>query len=49
MKKFQDLVFERHRIVINSLPDYKDAKQAILDFDNGYGVSVLIGRCYERR
>lgn len=46
MKTFQDLVFERHPIAIDSLPDYKDAKQAVLVFDNGYGVSVLIGRCF---
>ncbi len=45
-KTFQDLVFERHRIATDSLPDYKDAKQAILDFDNGYGISVIIGRCF---
>ena len=46
MKTFQDLVFERHHIAIDTLPDYKDAKQAVLDFDNGYGISVIIGRCF---
>lgn len=46
MKTFQDLVFERHHIAIDTLPDYKDAKQAVLDFDNGYGISVLLGNCF---
>lgn len=46
MKTFQDLVFEKHSIAINSLPDYKDAKQAVLNFGNGYGVSVLLGKCF---
>ena len=46
MKTFQDLVFERHTVAIDTLPDYKDAKQAVLDFDNGYGISVIIGRCF---
>lgn len=46
MKTFEDLVFQRHPIAIDSLPDYKDAKQAVLEFDNGYGISVLIGRCF---
>lgn len=38
MKTFNDLVFEQH---IN--PSIKDAKQARMQFDNGYGISVLLG------
>ena len=36
MKTFEDLVFTDH-------PFHERAKQAILWFDNGYGVSVLLG------
>ena len=36
MKKFEDLVFTDH-------PFIDGAQQAILWFDNGYGVSVLLG------
>ena len=36
MKTFEDLVFTDH-------PFYVRAQQAILWFDNGYGVSVLCG------
>ena len=46
MKTFDDLVFEKHPIAIDTIPDYKDAKQAVLNFDNGYGVSVLLGKCF---
>ena len=38
MKTFNDLVFEQH---IN--PSIKDAKQARMQFDNGYDISVLLG------
>ena len=46
MKTFDDLVFEKYPIAIDIIPDYKDAKQAVLNFDNGYGVSVLLGKCF---
>lgn len=46
MKTFDDLVFDKHPIAIDTIPDYKDAKQAVLNFDNGYGVSVLLGKCF---
>lgn len=53
MKTFNDLQFEAHPISIGAdkLPfslrkDYENAKQATMDFDNGYGVSVLIGGCF---
>ena len=36
MKKFEDLVFKDH-------PNFDRAQQALLEFDNGYGVSVLLG------
>ena len=36
MKTFEDLVFTDH-------PFYEGGQQAILWFDNGYGVSVLCG------
>ena len=35
MKTFKDLVFESHGTGLGS--------QAVLEFDNGYGVSVLLG------
>lgn len=38
MKTFNDLVFGQH---IN--PNIKDTKQARMQFDNGYGISVLLG------
>ena len=40
MKKFEDLVFTDH-------PWHERAQQAILWFDNGYGVSVLFGERFE--
>lgn len=46
MKTFDDLEFQRHPIAIDSLSDYKNAKQAVLDFENGYGISVIIGSCF---
>jgi len=41
MKTFKDLVFKPH--AISSYYRYKDAKQAVLYFKNGYGISVLFG------
>ncbi len=37
MKTFKDLVFEKH-------PSHIDGVQARMDFDNGYGVSVVMSR-----
>ena len=39
IKTFKDLEFEPHHL-------FPDAKQAVMKFDNGYGVSVLIGKCF---
>ena len=38
MKTFNDLIFGQH---IN--PNITDTKQARMQFDNGYGISVLLG------
>lgn len=46
MKTFKDLKFEPHSIAKSGLDKYKDAKQATETFENGYGVSVLFGRCF---
>jgi len=48
MKTFKDLDFKPwitigYRTKFDYPEDYKRAKQAILDFPNGYGVSVLFG------
>ena len=39
MKTFKDLIFTEHSISTIE----KDAKQAVLEFDNGRGVSVVTG------
>lgn len=52
MKTFEDLVFQEHAIAKEAkkhnyaFPDWlykdsKDAKHAVLLFDNGYGISVI--------
>ena len=46
MKTFKDLVFEPHSIAKNGLEGYKEAKHAIMDFDNDYGISVIFGSCF---
>jgi hypothetical protein len=46
MKTFKDLKFETHSIAESGVVCYKDAKQAIEQFENGYGVSVLFGSCF---
>lgn len=38
MKTFKDLVFESHSI--------GNGKHAVLNFDNGYGVSVVFGNMF---
>lgn len=45
-KTFNDLKFEPHSVAKSGLQGYKDAKQAIEKFENGYGVSVLLGSCF---
>ena len=37
MKGFKDLIFEVH-------PNFPNSKQARIDFENRYGVSVIIGK-----
>jgi len=44
MKNFEDLKFEKHPIAKSGL--YADAKQAVMNFENGYGISVLVGSCF---
>ena len=48
-KTFNDLQFKSWceiRQMAFPSPDYIDAEQAILMFDNGYGVSVLFGNVF---
>ena len=42
MKTFKDLKFKKHHIA----KICKGAKQATMNFENGFGVSVLIGSCF---
>ena len=42
MKTFKDLRFKKHYYA----KYYKGAKQATMNFENGFGVSVLIGSCF---
>ena len=42
MKTFKDLKFEKHYYS----PFCKEAKQAKMNFENGFGVSVLFGNCF---
>lgn len=46
MKTFKDLKFKQHSIAKSGLPLFNDAKQATLTFENGYGVSVIFGKCF---
>lgn len=53
MKTFEDLHFEPHpiskgaeKLPKNIQSDYANAKHAVMDFENGYGVSVIIGGCF---
>lgn len=43
MKTFKDLIFKEHVLAKDSSL-LKGHKQATLNFDNGYGVSVLFGK-----
>ena len=44
MKTFKDLIFTEHSISTIE----KDAKQAVLEFDNGRGISVVTGAKFFR-
>ena len=43
MKSFEDLVFQRHPGYTHSIFKGVVAEQATMYFDNGYGVSVILG------
>ena len=44
MKTFKDLEFKKHPIASGKM--FKDAKQALMNFENGFGVSVVLGNCF---
>lgn len=44
IKKFDDLEFRPHGISI--LEIFKDCKMAHMEFENGYGVSVIFGNAF---
>ena len=46
LKTFEDLVFKPHRLTLSTIPDYSNIKHAVLDFDNGYSISVLFGNAF---
>ena len=46
METFDDLVFEPHPITECGIDRYKDCKQAVMNFENGYGVSVIFGTAF---
>ncbi len=56
MKVFQDLEFKKHSLAIEaekfppSCQDlakrFKEAKHAVIEFDNGWGLSVIFGKCF---
>lgn len=53
MKTFDELTFNAHPIAqeAEKLPEYlkvrySKAKQAVMEFENGYGVSVVIGSMF---
>ncbi len=46
MKTFKDLKFEPHPLSKSTFSPYKGTKQAVEKFNNGYGVSVLLGSCF---
>lgn len=52
LKQFKDLVFKQHEMTKNAflLPssireEYMNAKHAKMQFENGYGISVLKALC----
>ena len=50
MKTFDDLVPKQHPIVtegaVSISPMFDNAKRCTMNFDNGYGVSVISGKCF---
>lgn len=55
LKDFNDLVFQPHAVEIDAkrLPEtawqrdeYLACKHAVLNFENGYGISVILGSIY---
>jgi hypothetical protein len=46
MKTFKDLKFEKHQLASGEILIYQDAKQATMNFENRYGVSVVFGNCF---
>ena len=46
MKTFDDLIFEPHPIAGCGIDKCKDCKRAVMNFDNGYGVSVIFGEVF---
>ena len=46
MKTFKDLNFTAHPISKSNIKHFKNSKQAIIDFDNGFGVSVVFGNAF---
>ncbi len=46
MRTFKDLNFKNHSISESAIDSFKGAKQAVEEFENGYGVSVLFGSCF---
>lgn len=44
LKNFFDLVFEPHTVA--DIPEYGDHKRAVMEFENGYGISVLFGNLF---
>lgn len=47
MKTFKDLKFEPFWLIDQGYKDYQNHKQAIMTFDNGYSISVLIGSMFD--
>lgn len=56
MKTLKDLEFKKHQIAIDAkkfgppcqdlAKRFKDAKHAVVEFDNGWGLSVIFGKCF---
>lgn len=53
LKQFKDLVFKQHELAKDALffsspirEEYMNARHAVMQFDNGYGISVLKGTMF---
>lgn len=56
MKIFQDLEFKKHYLAIEAekfppsckdlAEKYKETKHAVIEFDNGWGLSVVLGKSF---